>query len=65
MIVLMLRYYGFRRATRVFAVYLAVVMVATVYLGWHFLVDLPAGVAVACLAVWLGRATIRPPWRSA
>jgi hypothetical protein len=65
MMLLMLRYYGFRRATRVFAVYLAVVMVATVYLGWHFLVDLPAGVAVACLAVWLGRATIRPPWRSA
>ncbi len=64
MILLMMRYYGFRRATQAFTVYLAVVMVATVYLGWHFLVDLPAGVVVACLAVWLGRATIRPPWRT-
>jgi hypothetical protein len=32
-----------RRTTIVLAVFLAGTMVATVYLGWHFAVDLPAG----------------------
>lgn len=65
MILLMLHYYGFRRASLVMTVYLAVVMVSTVYLGWHFVVDIPGGVLVAYLAVRLGRMTIHPPWRSA
>jgi membrane-associated phospholipid phosphatase len=33
-------------------------MVATVYLGWHFAVDLPAGLAIAALAWVLGPLTV-------
>lgn len=58
LIVLMLHYYGFRRATRVAAVYLVAVMVSTIYLGWHFVLDDVAGIIVAVLAVQLGRLTI-------
>jgi hypothetical protein len=57
---LMLRYYGFRRWARVATIYLVAVMVSTVYLGWHFMIDVPAGVALACAAVLLGRLTIEP-----
>ena len=59
-ILLMLRYYGYRRLTRVLAVYLALTVVATVHLGWHFFVDDIAGVAIAVAAVWLGDRTIYP-----
>jgi hypothetical protein len=65
LIVLMLRYYGLRRLAAVMAVYLAATMVATVYFGWHFVIDLPGGVLVAVLSVWLGRWTIYPPRRRA
>lgn len=58
LIFLMVRYYGFPRATKVMAVYLVAVMISTVYLGWHFVVDVPAGVFIAYLAVMLGRFTI-------
>ncbi len=61
MILLMARYYGLRRTTRVLVVYLAGTMVATIYLGWHFVVDLAGGVAVAYAAVALGRATVGLP----
>jgi hypothetical protein len=47
-----------RRTTVALGVYLAVTMVATVYLGWHFFVDLPAGLAIAALAWLLGPLTI-------
>ncbi|MBB3040917.1 phosphatase PAP2 family protein [Nocardioides soli] len=54
-----------RRTTVVLAVFLAGTMVATVYLGWHFAVDLPAGLAIAALAWVLGPLTVgvrrRPP----
>ena len=49
------------------AVFLAGTMVATVYLGWHFAVDVPAGLAIAALAWVLGPLTVgvrrrpRPP----
>ncbi|MCW2796053.1 phosphatase PAP2 family protein [Nocardioides sp.] len=62
-ILLMLRYYGLRIAARVMAVFLAATMVATIYLGWHFVVDDVAGVAIAVAAVWLGRLTIYPRGR--
>lgn len=56
-----------RRTTIVLAVFLAGTMVATVYLGWHFVVDLPAGLAIAALAWVLGPWTVgvrrRPPPR--
>jgi PAP2 superfamily len=60
MTLLVLRHYGFRRAARLMTGYLALVMVATVYLGWHFATDLLGGVAVACVAVLLGRLTVDP-----
>jgi hypothetical protein len=60
LILLMVRYYGFIRWARVMTVYLVAVMVSTVYLGWHFVIDVPAGVALACAAVLLGRLTIHP-----
>jgi hypothetical protein len=54
-----------RRTTIVLGVFLAGTMVATVYFGWHFAVDVPAGLAIAGLAWWLGPRTVgvhrRPP----
>lgn len=58
MILLMARYYGLRTVSRVLAVYLAGTLVATVYLGWHFVVDLVGGIAIAYAAVALGRLTV-------
>lgn len=60
MLLLMARYYGLSRIVRVLAGYLVGTMLATIYLGWHFVVDLPAGVAIAFAAVFLGRRTIYP-----
>ena len=60
MIVLMTRYYGLRRVTQAMTVYLAGTVLATVYLGWHFVVDLVGGCAIAYLAVFLGRLTVYP-----
>jgi hypothetical protein len=60
MVLLMLRYYGFRRAAHVLTGYLVVVMVATVYFGWHFVVDDVAGVLLAAAAVALARLVVRP-----
>jgi len=51
MVLLMLRYYGFRRATRVMTVYLVAGVISTIYLGWHFAIDDVAGVVLAILAV--------------
>jgi membrane-associated phospholipid phosphatase len=62
-IVLMLAYYRLRRASAVMAVYLALTVVATVYLGWHFVVDDIAGLAIGAAAVALGRWTIYPTGR--
>jgi membrane-associated phospholipid phosphatase len=47
----------------VLAVYLAAVLVSTVYFGWHFVVDDIAGVLLACAAVLLGRFTVYPRGR--
>ncbi|MGZ6753741.1 MAG: phosphatase PAP2 family protein [Nocardioides sp.] len=62
-ILLMVRAYGMRRATRAMTVFLAGTIVATVYLGWHFAVDDLAGLSIGAAAVWLGRRTIRPAAR--
>ena len=43
-------------------VYLAAVILSTVYFGWHYVVDDVAGVLLALLAVQLGRWTVSPPW---
>jgi len=47
-----------RRTTIALGVFLAGTMVATVYLGWHFAVDIPAGLAIAALAWWLAPRTV-------
>jgi hypothetical protein len=60
MTMLVLRHFGFRWAGRAMTVYLGAVMLATVYLGWHFAVDDIAGLALAFAAVGLGRLTVDP-----
>lgn len=64
-IVLMARYYRLRRASQLLTVYLIATIIATVYLGWHFAVDDVAGLAIAVLAVFLGRWMIYPRGRPA
>jgi hypothetical protein len=56
-ITLMAGHLGLRRVQRVLVVFLALTSVATVYLGWHFAVDVPAGLAIGWCAVRLGRWT--------
>jgi hypothetical protein len=53
-IALMAAHLGHRRVARVLWVYLGLVCVATVYLGWHFVVDDVAGLAIGWAAVRLG-----------
>lgn len=65
LVLLMLRYYGFRRAANLMVIYLVAVMVSTIYLGWHFVLDDVAGLAIAWAAVRLGRLTVHPPGRVA
>ena len=62
---LMARYYGLRRLSQVLGVFLFRTIVATVYLGWHFFVDDIAGLAIAFLAVFLGKRMIYPHGRTA
>jgi hypothetical protein len=56
----MLLYYGFRRLFAVMCVYVAGTIVATIYLGWHFVVDDIAGLLIAAAALGLGHLTIHP-----
>jgi len=63
-IVLMAAYYRLRRSAIVLAVYLALTVVATIYLGWHFVVDDLAGIAIGVAAVGLGIVTTYPTGRS-
>lgn len=63
MTLLMIRYYGFRRATRAMTIYLAAVVISTIYLGWHFVLDDAAGVVLAVLAVLFARLTVYPRGR--
>ncbi|MDX6300450.1 MAG: hypothetical protein QOF53_1664 [Nocardioidaceae bacterium] len=67
-IMLMAHYYRLRTLTRLLVVYLAGTLVATVYLGWHFVVDDIAGLLIGALAVCFGRLLVHPrqppaPWR--
>jgi hypothetical protein len=55
---LMARYYGLRRLSWVLALFLVGTLLATVYLGWHFAVDDVAGLAIAWIAVQLGKLTV-------
>jgi hypothetical protein len=60
MTLLVMRHFGFRWQSRAMMVYLGAVMLATVYLGWHFAIDDVAGLVLALAAVFLGRLTIEP-----
>jgi hypothetical protein len=62
-VLLVTRYYGWRRTSHVLTAYLALVMVATVYFGWHFVVDDVAGVLLAVAAFTLGRWMVQPVGR--
>lgn len=62
-IVLMLAYYRLRRLRIVGSVFLAFTIVATIYLGWHFVVDDIAGLAIGAAAVALGHFTVYPTGR--
>lgn len=64
LIFLMARYYGLRILSWAAAAFLAGTLVATVYLGWHFAVDDIAGIALAWVAVQLGKLTVLGSWRS-
>jgi hypothetical protein len=58
LIFLMARYYGLRKVSWLIAVFLVGTLLATVYLGWHFAVDDVAGLAIAWVAVQLGKLTV-------
>lgn len=57
-ILLVARYFRLRRTTWALAAYLVGTCLATVYLGWHFVSDDVAGLAIAYLAFVLAQATI-------
>ena len=54
----MARYYGLRVLSWVVFAFLVGTVLATVYLGWHFAVDDVAGLAIAWVAVQLGKLTV-------
>ena len=64
LIFLMCRYYGLRLLSWAAALFLAGTVLATVYLGWHFAVDDAAGIAIAWVAVQLGKLVVLGSWRS-
>lgn len=66
MVLLMLRHYGAPSPVQLFGLlYLLATMVATVYFGWHYVVDDVAGVVIAVLSVALARAIVLPHGRDA
>jgi hypothetical protein len=63
LIFLMARFYGLRVLSWAVGVFLVGTLLATVYLGWHFAVDDIAGLAIAWVAVQLGKLTVLGSWR--
>ena len=63
LVFLMARYYGLKRVSRVMAVYLTLVVISTIYFGWHYVSDDIAGMLLAATAVLLGHWTVSPPFR--
>jgi len=62
MVFLMARHYRLRRTSVALAIYLVAVIVATVYFGYHYVMDDVAGLLLGGLAVLLGRWTVEPPF---
>jgi hypothetical protein len=62
LIFLMARFYGLRLLSWAAGLFVVGTMVATVYLGWHFAVDDLAGLAIAWVAVQLGKLTVLGSW---
>lgn len=60
MVVLMLHHYGLRRAAHVMTAYLVATITATIYFGYHFVVDDAAGLLLGLLAVMLGKLVVLP-----
>jgi membrane-associated phospholipid phosphatase len=60
MVCLMAFYYGHRWLGSALAVYLVLIMVSTIYWGWHFTADDLGGLVIAALAVALGHVIVRP-----
>jgi hypothetical protein len=57
-------WFGWRRIAIVLGIFVTGTAIATIYLGWHFAVDVPAGLAIAALAWWLGPLTVGVTRRS-
>lgn len=53
-------YYRKRVITVVMSIYLVLVIIATIYFGWHFFSDVVAGFVLAGLAILLGHLTVYP-----
>jgi hypothetical protein len=64
LVFLMARYYGLRLVSWLAGLFLVGTLLATVYLGWHFAVDDVAGLAVAWIAVQLGKMTVYGSFRT-
>jgi membrane-associated phospholipid phosphatase len=65
LVFLMTRYYGLKRVSRVMGIYLVLVVISTVYFGWHYVSDDIAGALLAASALALGHWTVHPRWRRA
>jgi len=66
MVLLMLRHYRAPGGVQLFGLaYLLATMLATVYFGWHYVVDDVAGVVIAVVSVALGRAIVLSRGREA
>ncbi len=64
LVFLMARYYGLRWLSWLVGLFLVGTLLATVYLGWHFVVDDIAGLALAWVSVQLGKWTVLGSWSS-
>jgi membrane-associated phospholipid phosphatase len=63
LVFLMARYYGLKRISRALGIYLTLVIISTIYFGWHYVSDDIAGMLLAATALLLGRWTVAPPFR--
>ncbi|MCW2928208.1 MAG: hypothetical protein JWM86_2176 [Thermoleophilia bacterium] len=59
-VVMLMRYYRNTTLTWASIIFLVPTTLATIYFGWHFIVDDIAGVFIGWLAFVLGRATVYP-----